>query len=99
MIMRNKWMGRLAFVGITAAVAAGGLVRAQDDVAPDKAIGSVQQLLQAATAQDKAKAVLAIANELVFDMPPSDYWLGVQVAAVPEVAKKQLAIEDGLAVE
>jgi len=95
---RSKWIRGLALVAIAVAMA-GGVSRAQDDVAPEKAVETAKQLLQAAAAQDKAKAVFEIANELVFDVPPSDYWLGVQVAAVPDVAKKQLAIEDGLAVE
>ncbi len=29
----------------------------------------------------------------------SDYWLGVQVAALPELTKRQLALKHGLAVE
>jgi membrane-associated protease RseP (regulator of RpoE activity) len=102
-MMQSNWMRGLALVVVAGAIVTDGLARAQD--APEKAIGNAKaidkakQLLQAAAAQDKAKAAIAIANELVFDVPPSDYWLGVQVAGLPEVAKKQLAIEDGLAVE
>jgi hypothetical protein len=33
------------------------------------------------------------------DAPQSDYWLGLQIAALPEVAKRQLNVEHGLAVE
>lgn len=33
------------------------------------------------------------------DTPGSEYWLGLQVAALPEITKRQLAIKHGLAVE
>jgi membrane-associated protease RseP (regulator of RpoE activity) len=100
-MMQSTWKRGLALVAIAFAIAVGGVVCAQDDVAPEKAMAldSAKQLLQSAAAQDHAKAVLAFANELVLDAPTSDYWLGVQVAAVPDLAKKQLAIDDGLAVE
>src|SRR3954465_10408705 len=100
-MMQSTWKRGLALVAIAFAIAVGGVVCAQGDVAPEKAMAldSAKQLLQSAAAQDHAKAVLAFANELALDAPTSDYWLGVQVAAVPDLAKKQLAIDDGLAVE
>jgi len=33
------------------------------------------------------------------DSPSTEYWLGVQVEVVPEIARRQLAIDHGLAVE
>src|SRR5205085_284230 len=33
------------------------------------------------------------------ETPQSEYWLGLQLAALPEIVKKQLAVEDGLTVE
>jgi hypothetical protein len=38
-------------------------------------------------------------NEQGDEPPQSEYWLGVQIAALPEVVKRQLAVEHGLAVE
>src|SRR5262245_3763503 len=58
---------------------------------------TVEPLQEAA--KENVDVVLALAGESADDTPQSEYWLGVQVAAVPDVAKKQLAIEDGLAVE
>jgi hypothetical protein len=49
--------------------------------------------------EDKDNLIIALADDVAEGLPQSDYWIGVQVAAVPDVAKKQLAIEDGLAVE
>jgi PDZ domain len=50
-------------------------------------------------AKEKVDVLLALAGELADDTPQSEYWLGLQVAALPEVLKKQLVLEDGLAVE
>jgi membrane-associated protease RseP (regulator of RpoE activity) len=37
--------------------------------------------------------------QAIAEAPQSEYWLGLQIAALPEVIKKQLAVEDGLVVE
>src|SRR5262245_41617904 len=50
-------------------------------------------------AKENVDVVLALAGESADDTPQGEYWLGVQVATVPDLAKKQLAIDDGLAVE
>jgi len=74
------------------------LARGQDDV--PALGGALQNALKSieTTADGKRNLVIALADDLE-TVPQSDYWIGVQVAAVPDVAKKQLAIDDGLAVE
>jgi hypothetical protein len=89
----------LALIGAFA-VWTGRVVIGQEEV-PNAAGAAVQQaleLLQAAP-EVQPNVVFAFADDLAEKGLASEYWLGVQVAAVPDLAKKQLAIEDGLAVE
>src|SRR5436853_4104262 len=51
------------------------------------------------TPDGKSTFVYTLLDDPAEAAPQSDYWLGVQVAALPEVVKKQLVLEDGLAVE
>jgi PDZ domain-containing protein len=69
-----------------------------DDLAARGTIENALQLVQTA-ADGKSSVVFALADELANSVPQGEYWLGVQVAALPEVVKKQLVLEDGLAVE
>src|SRR3954447_15159235 len=98
--MRTNTLARgvaLMLIG-ACAVWTSRVARGQDD---DPALGgALQNALKSieTTADGKRNLVIALADDLE-TVPQSDYWIGVQVAAVPDVAKKQLAIDDGLAVE
>ena len=86
----------ISFFAILASLDAGASTLAQDDVLI--ATGPVElnvQPLDDVTLTFTSGDDHAAAD----DSAKSQYWLGVQLAALPEVAKEQLGVEDGLAVE
>src|SRR5438067_4151687 len=97
--MTNSMFVRLvAVMFIGAGVCTSNVARSQEDILlPGSTVQNAIELLQ--TTPDGKNVWFTLADDPAAGAPQSDYWLGVQVAALPEVAKKQLAIEDGLAVE
>ena len=92
-----KWR---IFVAAAAAAITSRLTTAQDDVlVPGGPIELVVQTLDADNQAQKNLVVALTDDEKSDESPTTEYWLGVQVAAVPEIAKRQLAIDHGLAVE
>jgi hypothetical protein len=91
---RSIWMNSLAcgIVGAITALTAQGL-SAQDDVLIQKAP------LDLIANTDKEVVVVLDDETAPAEAPQSQYWLGVQLAALPEVAKHQLGVEHGLTVE
>ena len=90
----------VAPVFIGAVVWASNVAKGQDDVlVPSGVLQNTLKLFQTPSDDGKQTVVFALADDPAANVPQSDYWLGVQVAALPEVVKKQLVLEDGLAVE
>jgi PDZ domain len=86
---------------VWAAVLWAGSVRAQEDVL---ILGgpiefNVQPLEPTARLPADVLFVRADDEEAEKEAKRSEYWLGVQIAPLPEVAKQQLGIESGLTVE
>src|SRR5258706_10701047 len=95
---RSMWMRWLA-CGIASAMAtaSGHAAMAQEDVLiPTEPIEyQVQPLDIRATRRGDFVFFLAD-DEKAADTNQGEYWLGVQIAALPEVAKQQLGIDQGL---
>src|SRR5262245_972916 len=101
MVMTKQgWLWVVALVAIDVGMAwtCREAMAQQDVLIPGGPVELTVEPLQEA-AKEKVDVLLALAGEIADDTPQSEYWLGVQVAAVPDLAKKQLAIDDGLAVE
>jgi len=96
----TRWIGALA-----AAFAAVGLSypcasTAQDDVLiPGGPIDFQVQPLNLDVDVQNSFVLASNEDEKEGDTASTEYWLGVQVAVVPELAKHQLGIDHGLAVE
>src|SRR3954468_15877494 len=99
-MLRRSW--RWLACAITGAMAAamGHAVMAQADVLIlTEPIEYHVQPLNLRTTR-RGDAVYFIAEEAkTAQGDESEYWLGVQIAALPEVAKQQLGIDQGLVVE
>jgi len=97
----SKW-ALCAVAGVATAFAGRALTAQEDVLVPGGPIGySVQPLDLLYSPLQAANVWFAAVNDegAADEAPKSEYWLGVQIAALPEVAKQQLGIEDGLAVE
>jgi len=91
-----------AVAGAAVAFAGSALVAQEDVLIPGGPIEYSAQPLNLFFSPAQANRVLytLVSDEGAADeAPKSEYWLGVQIAALPDVAKQQLGIEDGLAVE
>jgi PDZ domain-containing protein len=102
--MRNgslrKWM--MCAVVSAATASAGRVLTAQEDVLiPGRPIEYSVQPLNRFSTPHAGNYLFALANDegAADEAAKSEYWLGVQIAALPDVAKQQLGIEEGLAVE
>jgi hypothetical protein len=92
-----KWR---IFVAAAAVAITSRLTTAQDDVlVPGGPVEFLFQPLKLYTDTQDFIALTSADDEKDADAGSTEYWLGVQVAVVPEIAKRQLAIDHGLAVE
>jgi hypothetical protein len=88
---------------VAALVSGGGYLPAQEDVlvpAPEPIELTVQNL--AGTGKRRHDVLIAFTDDEKKekeDAAHSEYWLGVQLAALPELARQQLGVDYGLAVE
>src|SRR3954469_14424649 len=57
--------------------------------------------MQLAVGQTAAtyKNLVVLTEDDKADLPESDFWLGLRIGALPDVAKRQLAVDDGVVVE
>ena len=94
---RNNWFEVLFGAAVAAMVGFASGSRAQEQPPAEIAVIATQP--QAAQVAGEARFVLVNSGEGSEEVPQSEYWLGVQIAALPEVVKRQLAVEHGLAVE
>lgn len=98
----SKWMVKLALAAAVAAVGTLPTVGSaqQDVLIPGGPIEYHVEPLEAAKAQLQNVAFgITWEDEKTDQATGEEYWLGLQVAAVPEITKRQLVIKNGLAVE
>jgi hypothetical protein len=88
---KKKWLALLAAAALTISP---HFTFAQDDVLVPG--GPVEFQIKPLKVGVNSENFVVLTDD---DEAPTEYWLGVQVAAVPEIAKRQLGIEYGLAVE
>ena len=97
--MWKKWL----MCGVVSAttVWTGRALTAQEDVLIPG--GPIEYTVQPFDARSKRQFDVSVAladdEGKADEAPKGDYWLGIQIAALPEVAKQQLGVEHGLAVE
>ena len=94
---RNRWFEVLFGAAVAAMVGFASASSAQEQPLAEIAVIATQP--QAAEVAGEPRFVLVNSGEGSDEGPPSEYWLGLQIAALPEVVKRQLAVEHGLAVE
>jgi hypothetical protein len=101
----SQWMQQLPSAAVVAAALSSPLASsAQENVlVPGAPIALRVEPFQVEGAEN-LEVALAVADDVKGDAQEeeaasSEYWLGVQVAALPELAKRQLALKHGLAVE
>src|SRR5437773_140651 len=95
-----KWLA-CGIVGMATA-AIGSALSGQDDVfIPGGPIESNVQPLNVLLRQPATDVFFALVNDEAAgdEAAKSEYWLGIQITALPEVAKQQLGVDNGLAVE
>jgi hypothetical protein len=89
---RSNWFWAMT-LAVFGGVCGDKLAMGEDDILARELKNAVK------SAQAAVDHNLNVIVNLEDELADSDYRLGVQVSAVPEIAKKQLAVEDGLAVD
>ena len=97
----SQWITKWPAAAVVAAALGWPLMAsAQEDVlVPGGPIELRVEPLKAEIAQLADVLVARVNDSDDEETSSSDYWLGVQVAALPELTKRQLALKHGLAVE
>jgi hypothetical protein len=100
--MRSSW----CMVCLAVGLGWSGVTKAQqeDVLVPGATIALRAELLNEEKPQNQELVLVALrddnqGDEKAEETPGGEYWLGVQVAVLPEITKRQLVLKHGLAVE
>ncbi len=97
---RNNWLEVLwSAVAGAAVMGFAGVSCAQESGAKEIVVLAAGPQTGDAKPSGEARFVVVNVDEESDKAPQGEYWLGVQIAALSEVVKRQLAVEHGLAVE